>query len=96
MTQSLNLLTTTFKSKSFHNILDWSGACSSAYPLIIGGDFQIYSARILENVFVKLFRPWHDLIIKTPCNKPQLKFAQKSLFAHLQGKDFPEKHLVIL
>ena len=47
---------------------------------------------LLENVFLKLFRPWHDLIINRPYRTAPLHNIYKNvLFPHLPRKAFFRK-----
>ena len=63
------LLTISFKYKHFHNSIDWPGLHFQVYiPSSLPKRPILYTAfRLLENAFVKLRHPWHDLIINTPC-----------------------------
>ena len=75
------------KDKSFHNSVDQSGLYLQVYiPSWSGKVFKFTVFRLLENGFVKLPRPWKDLIINPLCRTNPHKFFRKSLFPHLPWK----------
>ena len=77
----------TVKDKSFHNSVDQSGLYLQVYiPSWSGKVFKFTVFRLLENGFVKLPRPWKDLIINPLCRTNPHKFFRKSLFPHLPWK----------
>ena len=64
MAQSLNPL----KYKYFHNSVGWSGFYFQVYiALLLAKISKLTVLRLLEKIFVKLPRPWHDLIINSTC-----------------------------
>ena len=76
-----SLLTINFEYKYFHNSVDWSGLYLQEHILswlVKNLRFKVF--RLVENVFVKLSRPWHDLIIKFPStNLPMWNYPRKIL-----------------
>ena len=66
------LLTINFNYKYFHNSVDWSGLyfkCISLHDCQKVQDYIATVFRLLENAFVKLHHPSHDLIINPPCRR---------------------------
>ena len=70
-----NLLINNFKYKYFHNSVDWSGLYLQVYiPSWLPKNSRLYTVfRLLQNAFMKLPHPWHDLIINPPCRTAHQK-----------------------
>ena len=88
------LLTINFQYKYFHNSVDWF--CISLHDCQKFQDYIVL--RLLENAFVKLPHPRHDLIINPPCRTGPKKKKKNKTLPHLPWKafikrSFHEKHL---
>ena len=83
------LLTINFKYEYFHNSVDWSGLCLQVYiPSWLPKKSRLYTVfRLLENAFVKLPHPWHNLIINPPLRTPT------QFFLHLPWNVFIKRSL---
>ena len=84
------LLTINFKYKYFHNSVDWSGLyLQVSIPSWLTKILRFTVFTLLENAFVKLLCPWHDLInnllINPLANK---KICPKKFVPHLPWKAF--------
>ena len=76
------LLAINFRNKIFHNSVDWSGLNIFVFKCISLHEWQVLRFtvfRLLENAFVKLPSPYHDLIINLPCRAIPNKIAQNNL-----------------
>ena len=81
MTQPSKLLRKNCDNKYFQNSVDLSGLYLQVFfpswlTKVLG--FTVF--RLLENGFVKLPCPFHDLIINLPCRTVPHKFAKNNLF----------------
>ena len=89
-------LTINFKNKSFHNFVDWFELYFQMYiTLWLAKILRFTVFRLLENAFVELVLPYHDLIINPPCRTALYKFAPQNIVPHLQWKAFRKRPLRI-
>ena len=75
------LLTIHFRNNYFHSYVDRSGFYLQVYILSwLEKSLRFTVFRLLENAFVKLPCPYHDLIINLPCRTGPKKLTQNILF----------------
>ena len=81
------LLIIHFRNKYFHNCVDWSGFYLQVYiPSWLEKSLRFTVFRLLENAFVKLPCPYHDLIINPPCRTFSQWISPKQFVFHLPWK----------
>ena len=77
-------LTINFRNKYFHNSFDWSGLFLQVYILSWMAKVLRFTVfRLLENPFVKLPSPYHDLINNPPCRTIPQYICSKQFVPHL-------------
>ena len=89
------LLTINFKYKYFHNSVDWSGLyLQVSIPSWLTKILRFTVFTLLENAFVKLLCPWHDLINNLLINPLANKnICPKKFVPHLPWKAFRKRSL---
>ena len=74
------LFTINFRNIYFHNSVGCSGLYLQVYiPSWLAKILTLTVFRLMENAFVKLPCPYHDLIINPPCRAVPYKLAQNNL-----------------
>ena len=74
------LLTINFRNKYFYNSIDWLGLYLQVHiPSWLAKILRFTIFRLLENAFVKLPCPYHDLIINPPYRTVPNNFTQNNL-----------------
>ena len=92
-----NLLTINFKFKDFHISVYWSGLYFQVnIPSWLAKILEFTVFRLLENAFVKLPRPWHDLIITSTCRTAPRLNLPPIFVLYLPRKAFRKRSLHIL
>ena len=81
------VLAINFRNIYFHNSVDWSGLYLQVYiPSWLAKILALTVFRLLENAFVKLPCPYHDLIINPPCRIVPQYICPKQFLPNLPWK----------
>ena len=81
------LLKINFRNIYSHNSVDWSGLYLQVYiPSRLAKILRFTVFGLLENAFVKLPCPYHDLIINPPCRTFSQWISPKQFVFHLPWK----------